>query len=529
MKSGQQAEPPINLFWWNQKKNFGDVLSKLVVSHVSGRSVQWSSTADCDMIAAGSIVNQLRAPYKNEVSRRPVVWGSGLMGPVRLDFVSNVEFHAVRGPATMALLNLKSLPHGDPGLLLAELATDDVLQGDDIGIVPHWTDFRSEETRPLILELKQRQGVKIIDPRSDDPLAVARQIRACRHIFSASLHGLIIADSHNVPNTWVASRDIHKFSQFKFLDYFLSVGRPWSPPITYDQIPAEEASKRSLERIAYKTGVDDCKEALVEAFPSYLSAQPGAEKPPLAQRLTTRREAFSFNLRIQRATPDTWTASQLPTSTPEVQSLQTLFDQIEQNAAKAAADGAFPLWDGYAELKDYPTATTKSATRTSNDVRTERNMGQFFSWMVTSLKPSEIVEVGSAFGVSGMYWCAGLVANGSGNFTGFEPNKQWALYARSNIKSVMDRARLIEGVFEESADELPNSIDLAFIDAIHTPEFVETQLKILLERAQKSALIVLDDINFSSSMSDYWKEIQKDSQFSAAFEIGKRVGVLELG
>ncbi|WP_299983568.1 O-methyltransferase [uncultured Ruegeria sp.] len=152
----------------------------------------------------------------------------------------------------------------------------------------------------------------------------------------------------------------------------------------------------------------------------------------------------------------------------------------------------------------------------------------FFSSLASAFGPKEVVEIGSAFGVSGMYWCAGLSMNDVGNFTGFEPNSAWAPYAKSNISKILGRARLVEGTFEDNLDKAPASIDLAFIDAIHAPEFVENQLNLVLERARKGTLIVLDDIRFSKEMSDYWSLIRDDNRFSGAFEYTRRVGFLEV-
>ena len=39
-------------------------------------------------------------------------------------------------------------------------------------------------------------------------------------------------------------------------------------------------------------------------------------------------------------------------------------------------------------------------------------------------------------------------------------------------------------------------IDMAFIDAIHTKEFVITQLDLVVARSNKNAIIILDGINF---------------------------------
>lgn len=241
-----------------------------------------------------------------------------------------------------------------------------------------------------------------------------------------------------------------------------------------------------------------------------------------------RRRPKKFEAVVHRAAPNTWVAEKLPECVPKVQSLLPLFKKIEAQAEKTDSAGALPLWEGYHALEDYPKDVSSSAVRSSDQVRTARRTGEFYSWLVTSFKPVEVIEIGSAFGVSGMYWCAGLAANGRGNFTGFEPNADWAPFARSNIQSILDSARLVEGTFEDNLNKAPDQIDLAFIDAIHTPEFVRTQLNLVLERANSGALIVLDDIRFSVAMSKYWREIREDERFAASCEVNRRVGILEL-
>ena len=101
-------------------------------------------------------------------------------------------------------------------------------------------------------------------------------------------------------------------------------------------------------------------------------------------------------------------------------------------------------------------------------------MGRFFSWLVTNRRPSVIVEFGTAFGVSGMYWLFGLESNGGGTLLTFEPNDVWARIAEANLVAIGRRFELTVGTFEENIDRnlSPGErIDIAFIDAIHTSEF----------------------------------------------------------
>ena len=68
----------LRLFWWKGKPNFGDVLSSLVVAHMSGRPVVHSGVREADLIAVGSLLRAVSRKHKSpRPSGKPWVWGSG--------------------------------------------------------------------------------------------------------------------------------------------------------------------------------------------------------------------------------------------------------------------------------------------------------------------------------------------------------------------------------------------------------------------------------------------------------------------
>jgi pyruvyltransferase len=93
-----------------------------------------------------------------------------------------------------------------------------------LGIVPHFVDYN----HPTILCWKRRFGedVLIIDVLRP-PKAVIYDITQCEHILSSSLHGLIIADSYNIPNMRFAIREtMSHIHDYKYLDYYTALGIP---------------------------------------------------------------------------------------------------------------------------------------------------------------------------------------------------------------------------------------------------------------------------------------------------------------
>ena len=86
--------------------------------------------------------------------------------------------------------------------------------------------------------------------------------------------------------------------------------------------------------------------------------------------------------------------------------------------------------------------------RTPAVVRSSSAAGDVYAWLAQQRRPATIVEFGTAFGVSGMYFAAGLEAAGSGHLYSFEINREWADIAERNVRSVSNRFTLTRGSFE---------------------------------------------------------------------------------
>jgi predicted O-methyltransferase YrrM len=222
--------------------------------------------------------------------------------------------------------------------------------------------------------------------------------------------------------------------------------------------------------------------------------------------------------------PESWLARHITEAV--VRSSPSRFSaKIEALALATHRLGPQPLWQGYGSLNRF------GPTRLPGDVRTAGAMGDVFSALVRARRPEIIVEFGTAFGVSGMYFLAGLEENQAGCLYTFEPNEIWATLARQNLSAVSDRFRLGIGTFEQRVDEClapDERIELAFIDAIHTPEFVLPQLERVLGKSREGALVILDDINFSPDMQACWQALSQDARFCASLSLSDRVGLLEL-
>ena len=202
------------------------------------------------------------------------------------------------------------------------------------------------------------------------------------------------------------------------------------------------------------------------------------------------------------------------------------FRKIHRQASQTADGERRPLWEGYAEVKDYPRNT--SGARSAKQVSTRPRVGGFFSWLVQQRRPETVVEFGTAFGVSGMYWLHGLEAAGHGHLMTYEPNKDWVTFARENLSSVSDRFTLTNGTFEENAATTlkEGTVGLAFIDAIHTGEFVTKQYEIMRPYLAENAIVLFDDIHFSDDMRSCWEDdIVKRPEIKASAQLSTRIGI----
>lgn len=166
---------------------------------------------------------------------------------------------------------------------------------------------------------------------------------------------------------------------------------------------------------------------------------------------------------------------------------------------------------------------------TPRDVSSPGFQGDLYAWLVMQRKPQTVVEFGSGFGVSGMYFAAGLEANRSGHLYSFEINDSWADVAERSISELSSRFTLTRGAFEDHVGTVPGPIDLAFVDGIHTYDFALEQWKILQPLMSPGGLVLFDDITYGQGMHEAWLEIGKSDAVAGAVEFRRnsRLGLVE--
>jgi len=245
----------------NKEKNFGDLMSRDIIEHVTGKKVVVTDSANAELIAIGSVMDNFEKMYPN----LKAIWGSGFIASGK-DYkkLNHVVISSVRGKLSRSRVGNEDIQLGDPGLLAPFVYK----QGEKsstftVGIVPHYADLSNN----IFRELTKSGMFQIIDVRRD-PQEVIGDITSKDLILSSSLHGLIISDAFNIPNYWIDSPDVVVGAGYKFEDYFSSVCRKKEEVILQDIARLTEKKCKSL--VAEWKPVSDLKriqENIKASFP----------------------------------------------------------------------------------------------------------------------------------------------------------------------------------------------------------------------------------------------------------------------
>lgn len=215
----------MNIYYWNAHKNFGDLLTPLLLKKFAKLNSTWVEPAKAELISVGSILEHM-----------PDNWGGVIVGSGKLHEgtrlgINKCKILALRGPLTAHKVK-GNFAIADPGLLADELISnqDKVY---DLGIIPHWTDKKLEHN-PLFT----KYNPKIIRV-TDDPIKVITEIAQCKKIVSSSFHGLVLADAFGIPRRTEISETVLALPQreggtFKFRDYSESIGLKFEVGVTQE-------------------------------------------------------------------------------------------------------------------------------------------------------------------------------------------------------------------------------------------------------------------------------------------------------
>ena len=169
-------------------------------------------------------------------NRKTVIWGSGVIDPEAELPARPKKVLAVRGPLTRQYLIDRGVEcpaiYGDPALLLPYVYVPKVSKKYKLGIVPHYSDFDSV----ALNNLRKRNDVLMIRMEGYNQWTdVIDQINSCECIISSSLHGLIVAEAYGVPSQWISVDGKLLGGNYKFLDFYASIGKEHVAPIKVNE------------------------------------------------------------------------------------------------------------------------------------------------------------------------------------------------------------------------------------------------------------------------------------------------------
>ncbi|MEB0205865.1 polysaccharide pyruvyl transferase family protein [Pseudomonas sp. CCC3.1] len=262
----------LNTFWWrpgNEKFNLGDEITTFLLSELFSVNHQLTSLDEAKLISTGSILQSIWG-NRYLFRRKPIgVVGSGFIYTgMKLRKLKFSKIYSVRGHLSRQLITDKypnNILLGDPGLLVP-LALGDLGQTVEkkykYGIIPHFTKFDTEDQNE---KYKALGSYRVIDFRTNDFKKIASEILSCEVIMSQALHGLILSDAFQIPNIWLDEGSLHTGGNFKFHDYFSSVGRPFNLKIN----PSNDFSNDLLSKNTFTVNKETLDEIQLQAMSAF--------------------------------------------------------------------------------------------------------------------------------------------------------------------------------------------------------------------------------------------------------------------
>lgn len=242
-------------------KNFGDELSRKVVTEATGRATTWSAPHKAELFAIGSILEKHAA-----TDSQARIWGSGLRVGEHLPLsIDSRDVLAVRGHETLGRQLLPAdLPVGDPGLIARSVYGKQSRRRGTI-LIPHFLAF-GDRANDSVIAAARASGIRVVPPTSavDE---VCGSIGGAELVITSSLHGLIVGHALGTP-TILAAFGASAEPGFKYGDYMSVFGRSprfWSMDDLLKN-GFEEARRHAIEECeAVDARVDHIVERLIEA------------------------------------------------------------------------------------------------------------------------------------------------------------------------------------------------------------------------------------------------------------------------
>jgi autotransporter strand-loop-strand O-heptosyltransferase len=248
-------------------KNWGDILSKFLLEHFSGKKLKKQDVFYFDdesymldkngkIVGVGSSMKYVRPD--------DYVWGAGCIDEHHVGDKPK-KVYSVRGPLTREQLLKRGwdVPevYGDPALLFPKIYNPKKKKKYQYGLIPHCVDFFSLDGLKAI-NRAEMLGIKIINITAGI-YEFIDELLECENILSSSLHGLIASDAYGIPSYRVKISSLIHGGDFKYLDYYASVKREHYTPLQLNS----DTQLRDIEPLIFEIGDIPNLEILLENTP----------------------------------------------------------------------------------------------------------------------------------------------------------------------------------------------------------------------------------------------------------------------
>lgn len=209
------------LEWWNYETNIGDTLSPVIVNWVlNQKNIEQNSENKriIHLLALGSIIGLL--------DYDALIWGSGIhkfssiVDIARRANYVKYDIRAVRGPLTRQALMACGYDcpeiYGDPAILMPLIYNKNTVKKYRFTLIPHMHMFDEQNK-------KYDKIMRVLDVRTTDYKTFIDGITESECIISASLHGIILAESYGVPAVLLMNGMESEI--LKYYDWYWATGR----------------------------------------------------------------------------------------------------------------------------------------------------------------------------------------------------------------------------------------------------------------------------------------------------------------
>jgi hypothetical protein len=262
----------VALAWWARPfpGNFGDWLSPLVVSHVTGRSVTYqaptAAAGDDHLISIGSIGRFIKP--------RSIVVGTGI-STNDLELEAGASYHSVRGPLTAEVVHASGGPlvesFGDPGILLSRIMPfERGATNGRVALVRHFT----HAALPLYMP-ENWDEFSVLRSHPNQVRDLVASLIAYDAVVTSAMHVMIVCQSYGIPVSLITFEGMESAvhgNGMKYRDYSLGAGltQVYEPQAVSLDLRRFDLGRVSDERVS-EAKMDEVEEAVRRGVEDYLA------------------------------------------------------------------------------------------------------------------------------------------------------------------------------------------------------------------------------------------------------------------